>query len=470
MIGGSLSRRTGIPALTVTALVIALVAHSPLQSQDKEPNPDLNLRIAANAEGLRPGNEFEAAILLDSAIGGIDGWQFGVGHDPAVLEVIDVRLGATARVANDGGEPEFLVIDDAPPGGAGVTMGAVLSVIPGPTLDAGNDYELLTIRYRAVGNPDAADPCEPIVSSIEFTEALGDPARITVRVSVLGQSNIPIQSGAPVSIRCAGTLEITRCEGGTDTVELEWDFPEDPGWDFLFVYRDGELLEMLDKDARSFSDTGVPPGERNYTVVTFVVEAVGEPTFVFSQCRTVVNPVTLSALTPGQGSWIGGDELTVTGTAFDIPEELRFVLFGVEGSPTEGRSLALDTVAIDDPTQARVRTPEASMLGRYSLRAETEFGDVELADVFEVGFIRGEVNSDGILDISDAMHIFEYVFVGTAEVPRCLDSADANDDGDLDISDPVLLLDHLFVGDLHPAAPFPDAGSDPTDDDPLGCI
>ncbi len=473
MRSGSLSRRTGIPAIVIIMVAYTLVGTftSPLLSQEKEPNPDLNLRIDAEAEGLRPGNEFDAAILLDSAIDGIDGWQFGVAHDPAVVEVIDVRLGATTRVANNGEPPEFVVIDEAPEGGAGVTMGAVLSIVPDVTLDAGSDYELLKLRYRVVGNPDVADPCAPIPSTIEFTEALGAPARITVRVSVLGQSNLPILSGAAVLVRCAGTLEILRCEGGTDFVELEWDFPQDPGWDFLFLYRDGELLEMLDKDAKAFSDTGVAPGEHSYTVVTFVVEAPGgDVTLIFAKCRTVVNPVTLAALDPAQGSWIGGDELTVTGTAFDIPQDLRFVLFGVEGSPTEGKSLVLATVTIDSPTQATVRTPEASTLGRYNLRAETEFGDVELIDVFEVGFIRGEVNSDGVLDISDPVHIFEYVFVGTAEIPRCLDSADANDDGVLDISDPVLLLDHLFVGDLRPSAPFPAAGSDPTADDPLGYI
>ena len=174
MRSGSLSRRTGIPAIVIIIMVAYTFVGtftSPLLSQEKEPNPDLNLRIDAEAEGLRPGNEFDAAIVLDSAIDGIDGWQFGVAHDPAVVEVIDVRLGATTRVANNGEPPEFVVVDEAPEGGAGVTMGAVLSIVPEVTLDAGIDYELLKVRYRVIGNPDASEPCAPIAGTIEFTEA-----------------------------------------------------------------------------------------------------------------------------------------------------------------------------------------------------------------------------------------------------------------------------------------------------------
>lgn len=83
-------------------------------------------------------------------------------------------------------------------------------------------------------------------------------------------------------------------------------------------------------------------------------------------------------------------------------------------------------------------------------------------------FLRGEANSDGTRDISDASFILGYLFLGGTP-PGCLDSADVNDDGTLDISDPVTLLGHLFTG-TSPVlpAPFETCGGDPTPDN-LGC-
>jgi hypothetical protein len=46
----------------------------------------------------------------------------------------------------------------------------------------------------------------------------------------------------------------------------------------------------------------------------------------------------------------------------------------------------------------------------------------------------------------------------------CKDAADANDDGRLDISDAVFTLEYLFSGTRKPLEPFPDPGTDPTED------
>jgi hypothetical protein len=85
-------------------------------------------------------------------------------------------------------------------------------------------------------------------------------------------------------------------------------------------------------------------------------------------------------------------------------------------------------------------------------------------------FRRGNTNGDGALDISDAIAVFSYLFLGGAE-PPCLDAADSNDDGVVDISDGVFLLSHLFQGGPEPPAPSGEGacgGPDPTPD-ALGC-
>lgn len=79
-------------------------------------------------------------------------------------------------------------------------------------------------------------------------------------------------------------------------------------------------------------------------------------------------------------------------------------------------------------------------------------------------FLRGDVNSDGRLDISDPLAALLHLFQG---VPAaiCEDAADADDDGELNVTDAILLLDALFrcPPGAFPA-PAPYAGLDPTED------
>src|SRR5690606_41724265 len=83
-----------------------------------------------------------------------------------------------------------------------------------------------------------------------------------------------------------------------------------------------------------------------------------------------------------------------------------------------------------------------------------------------VPFVRGEANSDGNIDLSDAVSILGYLFLGLG-APPCLDAADGNDSGTVDLSDPVYLRGHLFSGGDAPPPPFPEPGHDPTADEIL---
>ena len=72
-------------------------------------------------------------------------------------------------------------------------------------------------------------------------------------------------------------------------------------------------------------------------------------------------------------------------------------------------------------------------------------------------------------DISDAVRVLAYLF-GGVETPPCVDSGDINDDGAINITDAIFLLNYLFVGNLELPAPAGGAcGEDPSED-PLGCV
>lgn len=79
-------------------------------------------------------------------------------------------------------------------------------------------------------------------------------------------------------------------------------------------------------------------------------------------------------------------------------------------------------------------------------------------------FIRGDVNGDGKLNITDVIRTLTALF-GGGNLPACQDRVDANDDGKLDISDAIRSLLFQFSGAPPLPEPFPEEGADPTNDD-----
>lgn len=86
---------------------------------------------------------------------------------------------------------------------------------------------------------------------------------------------------------------------------------------------------------------------------------------------------------------------------------------------------------------------------------------------------RGDCNSDGTVDLGDAIFALAYLLPGpgsTPQFPACRNACDINDDSQLNIADPIWLLIYLFQGGTQPPSPFPDCGVDPTAGTILDCI
>ncbi len=81
-------------------------------------------------------------------------------------------------------------------------------------------------------------------------------------------------------------------------------------------------------------------------------------------------------------------------------------------------------------------------------------------------FIRGDVNDDNSLNISDAIEALLHLFRGFPIA--CPDAADFDDSGNVDLSDALGVLGYAFRDGDPPASPFPERGVDITDD-PLEC-
>jgi hypothetical protein len=69
--------------------------------------------------------------------------------------------------------------------------------------------------------------------------------------------------------------------------------------------------------------------------------------------------------------------------------------------------------------------------------------------------LRGDANLSGGIDLSDAVFILNYLFLGGSE-PPCLAAADANTQRGLDIADAIYLLTFLFVAQVE-LAPLTEA-------------
>ena len=110
-------------------------------------------------------------------------------------------------------------------------------------------------------------------------------------------------------------------------------------------------------------------------------------------------------------------------------------------------------------------------------RGEARFVSVEprqfepavMEIVVDQTFFRGDSDDNGSVALTDAVYTLNFLFLGGPR-PPCMDAADADDDAEIAISDPILTLTTLFLGGGQLAAPYPERGVDPTDNDAFDCI
>ena len=80
-----------------------------------------------------------------------------------------------------------------------------------------------------------------------------------------------------------------------------------------------------------------------------------------------------------------------------------------------------------------------------------------------VSFIRGDANMNGTIDRGDILQIGEHLYA--ADSLSCEDAADYNDDGEINVTDAILVGRYLAGTSGPPPNAWPDAGTDPTDDE-----
>jgi hypothetical protein len=174
---------------------------------------------------------------------------------------------------------------------------------------------------------------------------------------------------------------------------------------------------------------------------------------------TFAPALAVERFSPESGPASGGTRVTFSGSGFAPGMRIRF-------GGSAGRDLEVQTA-----TTVLVTTPPAPQPlpadGRIDIEVSLAASSVTLARAFTYEpadvFLRGDPNGDGKVDISDAVAVLAYLFLGGG-MPGCLKSADANDTGLVDLSDAVSVLNFLFLSGRAPPPPYPRCGSDPTSD------
>ncbi len=222
------------------------------------------LTAAATAPELRADTiatddvKVEIALAAESTPAEVQGWSYGLTHDSAKLTLVSANPSATVSALRGGSGPDFYNLNTNPAGGAGVAVGAVVSMSP-PfdviTLQAGGKLQTETMTYRSAVELKQANGDQAVDTKIQpVSEVLGSPA--VAAVIVVAEEGIEFVQMTDTTIRltpipAGGVLRnFRRGDANNDTVV---DIA-DGVWILSYAFRGGRVPPCL--DAADANDDG----------------------------------------------------------------------------------------------------------------------------------------------------------------------------------------------------------------------
>lgn len=205
----------------------------------------------------------------------------------------------------------------------------------------------------------------------------------------------------------------------------------------------------------------IGPGDNHFEVLAFDREGdlAGSIAFVVTSTAGWLPPA-VEGVAPASGPASGGTRVLITGTGFQAGAR---AFFGGVESPESAFISGTELEAVTPPGIA-----DMAVVGVRNADGQTGEKAAAFEYVAEISFVRGDVNLDGQIDLSDGLRTLFFLFAG-AEL-GCRDAADVQNDGLLNLADVIATLEYLFRGGPAPAAPFPEPGTDPAaPEDALEC-
>ena len=400
---------------------------------DPPDDPSLTLRLD-DVEVRQSDEGARVRVALDSDTAS-EGLTIVVGFDPAVVAEprFDIAGGALATA-------EWIdtrVVD----GADAVTLTAIVDFlfpIVGTTIPPGDDIEVAHLVFDV---PVAA----PLgASDLVFSDGLGSPPLDNgvlidgelIAPSAVAGSILVTEGPPPPPVDYEATLSVATVPGVPgDTVRVPVVTSSERTIDAFtaVIAYDSASFEVLDFDlAGSDSETFAPE---------MVIPTFGDGFAALTLFFDFVPPFDGNTLP------VGEDLLLAT------------LVVRVVDDGTFGLRPLVPTDGLGDPVIDNVFV-EAG----FAYYPELVGGGVDVQDIAPVPtFVRGDVNGDGDVDVTDSNAILDWVF-GRGPFPACFDAADVDDDGRVNVTDSTRILDFTARGGPPPESPFPAPGTDPTDD------
>ena len=452
-----------------------------------------------------PTGTFAITVVSETESEGVNGWSYGVAHDPAVLGLQP----ESPSIAGTDGETALVspFFDTTRAVEGGFISAVVLSFVSPASLSTGRN-RLATASYDLL---DAA----ALPTAIEFRDGeLANPPSppVTISLTVDGQSRRPtllipgqVCASAPstcppetggdpdrdevcsASDNCPDTANPDQADCDDDGVGDVCDDDVSECEGFAFWFGSEATSSPARPDAAgllpiSLSNSGpvlafqlgVSTTEAGWTLS----DAIGTSLALDLE---IVEPDGTTHCTEGTGCDF--DDLRV-GNVADVPLDLQVVEALVGSALTGGAAdtfLALLDPALGGPGFAiawvacldshcaeRALPPSTETLHEIAvIRVSGNVPD-------DPEFLRGDANGNGTLEVTDAILALQFIAGNVTRktlIERagdCFDSLDSNDNGRVEIVDVVPVLRHLFQGAPPLAPPSAECGTDPTTDD-LDC-
>ena len=445
-----------------------------------EAAPPCTAKFRVGDHSVRAGECITVPVLMDSTCD-IQGFSTALAHDPAEVTLDSINLDGT--VSSDVGTEFFAYEIEANGGTAGVILDFE-SPFDDQTIPAGIGRRIVNYRYCCREDIPADSP--GVTSALTFVDGmLGTPEKDNVVVidglsieAELCDGTITCTPGRPdeVYFLCGGPeqdddgnpLPIEPAAVG-ETSELCFYYcsPEDnEAGHAQFDHIQGLTMTVcfdcnLEIDGDDFH---IPDDSIAAAIGTeFVSYQVDSDPNDGDGCEIIIG-LLVDALPPFDGQTLPPS---------DTP--LKLVCVDVTVGPDAPCGETLD-ISFCNGINGLGRVPLKNIYSAENHSFEPLTFDCGLEVIGPARFYRGDCNSNGMVEISDAAAVVSSLFlVGTWRYESdCPDACDCNDDGRIDLADTVCILSYLFLQGATPPAPGPgfdpttqlptERGSDPTDD------
>ena len=418
-------------ALFLSLLSTAFFVSSPVSGQVS----DLyRLRINDGVVGL--GGDLELRVTLDIAAAEVQGWAFGVCHDPSKLTYLGVENGTTVDTVRSGQPAEFNQINTH---NAGWTSGVILCFTGCAPLLPGLGYELYVGRYlEAAGVEGRTD--------VSFCDNLGLPP-IETMVVIAGNSITPETYSGTVEVIekppylyrvGAGSGEYSPLDG---TGEASVD---------LYVAEQEPVAGGLDSEALSM---GVAHDSKLLTPIS--IELLGE----LRDMNGGMGPDFFGPAIHANGVTFGSVYSFLAEETINFSSEKAVARVHYETIPWAFIENDLGTVTTVEHSNALGSPPVRNLVVHHGTSQLAEFapGTIELIPVLGTFFLRGDCNGDTGSNVADGIWLLNYLYLSGPSI-ECLAACDTDGNGTIGMLDGILLIQHWLIGGPPPVAPYPECG------------